>query len=66
VIPFAIAISIMGTRELWLNVVEPWQERRKGSGNGGGNCVPMTAAKPTPVPAPAPVAQPVKRRKSQA
>jgi glycosyltransferase 2 family protein len=29
VIPFMIAISIMGTRELWLNVVRPWQERRK-------------------------------------
>jgi uncharacterized membrane protein YbhN (UPF0104 family) len=28
-IPFAIAISIMGTRELWLNVVVPWQERRR-------------------------------------
>src|SRR3954449_801407 len=28
-IPFGIAISIMGTRELWLNVVAPWQERRK-------------------------------------
>ena len=28
-IPFGIAISIMGTRELWLNVVRPWQERRK-------------------------------------
>src|SRR3954451_11274781 len=28
-IPFAAAISIMGTRELWLNVVRPWQERRK-------------------------------------
>ena len=27
-IPFGIAISIMGTRELWLNVVQPWQERR--------------------------------------
>jgi len=66
VIPFAIAISIMGTRELWLNVVEPWQGRRRGSDNGGGNCVPMTAAKPAPVPAPAAVAQPVKRRKSQA
>src|ERR1700723_3024637 len=26
-IPFGIAISIMGTRELWLNVVRPWQER---------------------------------------
>ncbi|GLH79617.1 membrane protein [Bradyrhizobium sp. SSBR45G] len=29
VIPFASAISIMGIRELWLNVVKPWQERRR-------------------------------------
>src|SRR5665213_3266035 len=29
VIPFAVAITIMGTRELWLNVVKPWQERRR-------------------------------------
>src|SRR6266852_3968251 len=29
VIPFGIAISVMGTRELWLNVVLPWRERRK-------------------------------------
>jgi glycosyltransferase 2 family protein len=28
-IPFVIAISIMGTRELWLNVMLPWQERRR-------------------------------------
>src|SRR5271154_5366747 len=28
-IPFGIAISIMGTRELWLNVVKPWQKRRR-------------------------------------
>ncbi|MCP4620075.1 MAG: UPF0104 family protein [Bradyrhizobium sp.] len=28
-IPFAISISIMGMRELWLNVVQPWQERRR-------------------------------------
>ena len=28
-IPFTIAITIMGTRELWLNVVMPWQERRR-------------------------------------
>jgi uncharacterized membrane protein YbhN (UPF0104 family) len=27
-IPFAVAIAIMGTRELWLNVVRPWQRRR--------------------------------------
>jgi hypothetical protein len=23
-----IAVSIMGTRELWLNVVKPWQQGR--------------------------------------
>ena len=28
-IPFGIAISIMGSREIWLNVVVPWQKRRK-------------------------------------
>ena len=28
-IPFSISISMMGTRELWLNVVQPWQERRR-------------------------------------
>lgn len=28
-IPFGISISIMGARELWLNVIQPWQERRK-------------------------------------
>lgn len=31
VIPFTVAISIMGTRELWLSVVKPWQDRRKAS-----------------------------------
>src|SRR4051812_31236848 len=28
-IPFGISISIMGIRELWLSVVQPWQERRR-------------------------------------
>ena len=28
-IPFGIAISIMGSREIWLNVVVPWRKRRK-------------------------------------
>jgi len=37
VIPFAVAITIMGTRELWLNVVQPWQHRRTTNGNGNGN-----------------------------
>jgi uncharacterized membrane protein YbhN (UPF0104 family) len=68
VIPFSIAISIMGTRELWLNVVVPWQARRKG------NCAPTDTSDveaPTPlpsakpVPATAAVVQPLKRFKSQ-
>ena len=45
VIPFAIAISIMGTRELWLNVVKPWQERRRAeeaeAAAGSSTVVPM-------------------------
>jgi uncharacterized membrane protein YbhN (UPF0104 family) len=49
-IPFGIAISIMGTRELWLNVVVPWQERRR-----LGEACPASTALP----------QPVKSRQSQ-
>jgi len=69
VIPFTIAISIMGTREIWLNVVVPWQNRRRENGNGNGNCAPSTITTlPTsgspaagePIPAPA-VVQPLKR-----
>jgi hypothetical protein len=64
VIPFTIAISIMGTREIWLNVVLPWKARRRDN-----NCAPSTiASAPTssqppagePIPAPA-VVQPLKR-----
>jgi uncharacterized membrane protein YbhN (UPF0104 family) len=54
-IPFGIAISIMGTRELWLSVVVPWKERRRLSENGR-----LDEARPTP--APAAVPQPVKRK----
>ena len=62
VIPFAIAISILGARELWLNVVLPWQERRR-----------LNEGWPTPaaVPHPHPVKtrqppRPAKRRQSRA
>jgi glycosyltransferase 2 family protein len=62
VIPFTIAISIMGTRELWLNVVVPWQKRRKLNGNGNGNHTSEAQMSPAH-PAPATFAQPAKRRK---
>jgi glycosyltransferase 2 family protein len=64
VIPFTIAISIMGTRELWLNVVSPWQKRRETNGNGNDNCAPVHAS-PRGAPAPAAVPQPAKRLKSR-
>jgi uncharacterized membrane protein YbhN (UPF0104 family) len=53
-IPFMIAITIMGTRELWLNVVKPWQQGRRAEAE-------PEATEATPV-AGAPVAQIVKRR----
>jgi uncharacterized membrane protein YbhN (UPF0104 family) len=56
VIPFGIAISILGTRELWLNVVMPWQQRRRL--NEG---FPASAAVPRPVER----LEPVKRLKSR-
>jgi uncharacterized membrane protein YbhN (UPF0104 family) len=52
-IPFGLAISIMGTRELWLSVVLPWQVRRR-----------LNELNET-FPASATVPQPVKRLKSK-
>jgi len=42
-IPFAISICIMGTRELWLSVIKPWQQRKI---NGGSE---RRDGEPTPV-----------------
>ena len=56
-VPFATSISIMGMRELWLNVVLPWQERRKLN-----EACPVRAAMPQSLEG---QAQPVKRRQSQ-
>src|SRR5215469_4295753 len=54
VIPFGTAISIMGARELWMNVVVPWQQRRRLNGNSSSRVTtpvpPPPAAKATPVP----------------
>ena len=59
VIPFGISISIMGTREFWLNVVQPWQERRRLNGARLGGCRGRPAAG-------RPQAQPAKRRQRSA
>jgi uncharacterized membrane protein YbhN (UPF0104 family) len=50
VIPFMLAITILGTRELWLNVVQPWRKGRNAEAE---------AAEATPVSA---TVQPLKRR----
>jgi glycosyltransferase 2 family protein len=60
VIPFSLAISIMGVREFWLSVIVPSQKRRRLDGDRG-----PPAATTTPAPAAAAVPQPVKRMKSQ-
>jgi glycosyltransferase 2 family protein len=60
VIPFTLAISIMGGRELWMSVLVPWQQRRRANGRPG----PPTASS-TPAPATAAVPQQVPRRKAQ-
>src|SRR5713226_8843876 len=57
-IPFGIAISVMGMRELWLNVVVPWHERRRPH-----ETFPAPAAVPQPLKDRQ--APPVKRRQSQ-
>jgi glycosyltransferase 2 family protein len=56
-IPFGISISIMGTRELWLSVVQPWQKRRRL------NAACTAKASAEPCPAEAAVRQPFKRAK---
>src|SRR6201991_1677473 len=43
VIPFMLAITILGTRELWLNVVRPWQEGRKAEAEAEAEAAPAAA-----------------------
>jgi glycosyltransferase 2 family protein len=62
-IPFGIAISIMGTRELWLNVVRPWQERRRL--NDSFKLNDSFTAKAAPPPTTVPQPRPVQRLRSQ-
>jgi uncharacterized membrane protein YbhN (UPF0104 family) len=51
VIPFMLAITILGMRELWLNVVQPWRERRKAEAEAEAEASPTTE-----------IVQPLKRR----
>jgi glycosyltransferase 2 family protein len=65
-IPFGIAISVMGARELWLNVMQPWQERRRlnEACQVSGAAVPLKSL-PQPVQSLKSVPQPVKRANSK-
>ena len=56
VIPFGISVSIMGSREIWLNVVRPWQRRRRL--NSACPPSPASTAEVTPL------RQPVKRART--
>src|SRR6195952_641460 len=56
-IPFGIAISIMGFREFWMSVILPWQQRRRLN-----DACPVRAAVPQSLEG---QAQPAKRRQSQ-
>jgi uncharacterized membrane protein YbhN (UPF0104 family) len=43
VIPFMFAITILGTRELWLNVVQPWRKGREEEAEAEAEGSPTTA-----------------------
>jgi uncharacterized membrane protein YbhN (UPF0104 family) len=65
VIPFGISISIMGTRELWLNVVLPWQKRRRlNDAYSSSVAVPLKSRQPSHQ-ANRQSPQPIKSRQSQ-
>ena len=51
VIPFMLAITILGMRELWLNVVKPWQQGREAEAEAAAEASPEAA-----------VVQPLKQR----
>src|SRR5271154_7207590 len=47
-IPFGIAISIMGGREFWMSVIVPWQKRRRLNGVYPAPVAPASATAPRP------------------
>jgi len=65
-IPFGISISIMGTRELWLNVVLPWQQRRRLNGACAASAaVPLKSRRSLPPVTSRQSPPPAKSRQSQ-
>jgi hypothetical protein len=65
-IPFGISISIMGMRELWLNVVVPWQDRRRlNDAYPNSVAVPLKSRPPSHPVKRRPSPQPIKSRQSQ-
>jgi glycosyltransferase 2 family protein len=62
VLPFTLAISIMGVREFWLSVIVPWRARRRLNGR---SAAPPPTTSSTPAPATAAVPQQMPRRKAQ-
>jgi glycosyltransferase 2 family protein len=65
-IPFGIAISIMGAREFWMSVIEPWQKRRRLSDAypASGTTGPAPATAPRPVEAVESLKSPQRVRRS--
>jgi glycosyltransferase 2 family protein len=50
VIPFMLAVTILGMREVWLNVVRPWQQGRNAEAEAEAETEPAAAATiPAPV-----------------
>jgi uncharacterized membrane protein YbhN (UPF0104 family) len=66
VIPFGISISIMGMRELWLNVVLPWQDRRRlNEAYSTSTAVPLKSRQPSHQVTRRQSPPPIKSRQSQ-
>lgn len=61
-IPFGIAISIMGGREFWMSVILPWQKRRRL--NGAYPAAPASTSAPRPVEAVESLQSPQRVRRS--
>lgn len=48
IIPFALSLTIMASREIWMNVIEPWQRRRRAMAAGLAAAMPVKAGERQP------------------